>query len=163
MERLWYKCINPFLLVDAFGQHCFLESNPSPIFWCSKGLKSCLQINYWLISLQEITVKKNERFFGAIGDQKDSTRGVPEGGCAPLCNGGSKGALAPSPVGKSGGPTTLPNSLNISRNALFLNTEAVSEEILNIFPIGSYVKTMSADGILVGGRVHQIQFWKGTT
>ena len=46
----------------------------------------------------------------------------------------------------------MPNSLNISRNALFLNIEAVSEEIFNIFPIGSYVKTMSADGSHLGWR-----------
>ena len=46
----------------------------------------------------------------------------------------------------------MPNSLNISRNALFLNIEAVSEGILNIFPIGSYVKTMWADGGHLGWR-----------
>ena len=34
---------------------------------------------------------------------------------------------------KSGGPTTLPNSLNISRNALFLNIRAVSEKIFKHF------------------------------
>ena len=35
---------------------------------------------------------------------------------------------------------------------------------LNIFPIGSYVKTKSADSaVLVGGRGPRIQFWKGTT
>ena len=49
-------------------------------------------------------------------------------------------------------PYNFANSLNISRNALFLNIEAVSEEILNIFPIGSYVKTMSADGSHLGWR-----------
>ena len=43
----------------------------------------------------------------------------------------------------------MPNSLNISRNALFLNIEAVSEEILNIFPIGS----MFANGGHLGWRV----------
>ena len=42
--------------------------------------------------------------------------------------------------------------------------QAVSEEKTNIFLIGSYVKTMSADGGHLGWRAgHQIQFWKGTT
>ena len=43
-------------------------------------------------------LEKNECFFGAIGDQKDCFRGVPEGGCAPLCPGGFEGGVAPSPV-----------------------------------------------------------------
>ena len=38
-----------------------------------------------------------------------------------------------SAAGKFGGPTTLPKSLNIRRNALFLNIEAVSEEICRHF------------------------------
>ena len=59
-----------------------------------------------------------------------------------------------SAAGKFGGPTTLPNSLNISRNALFLNIEAVSEEVLNIFPIWSYVG--SSGTILKGDHLRTI-------
>ena len=91
-------------------------------------------------------------------DQKDSTRGPQMGMCPPLLWGFEK---APSPVGKSGGPTTLTNSLNISRNAVFLNIQAVSEEKIfkTFFPQGPMLKLcrlMAA--ILVGRRGHRIQY-----
>ena len=60
-------------------------------------------------------------FFRGDWGPKRFHQGVPEGGgVPPSVMGVQRGALDPLPVGKSGGLTTLLNSLNISRNALFL-------------------------------------------
>ena len=40
----------------------------------------------------KIRGKKMSAIFARLGTKKDCCRGIPEGGCAPLCLGGSKGA-----------------------------------------------------------------------